>query len=163
MVLFLGKERNRTVTQASEWSSHELRNLLNFWFNSLGLLIMHHCTCMHLWTHYVHTQNSSSSSSGCLFSLDLTLPQRQTEPPLWQTNTVKKSLRVLQTHNKSIHYLQVNSFRKEAYVIYSSMLGGCWAREKEKERWGVFRDKAGGQLRMNSVFVPNSPKRGGNQ
>lgn len=57
----------------------------------------------------------------------------------------------------------MNSFRKEAYVIYSSMLRGCRAQEKEKERWGVFRDKAGGQLRMNSVFVPNSPKRGGNQ
>lgn len=35
--------------------------------------------------------------------------------------------------------------------------------EEEKEKWGVFRDKAGGQLRTNSVFVPNSPKRGGNQ
>lgn len=35
--------------------------------------------------------------------------------------------------------------------------------EVERETWGVFRDKAGGQLRTNSVFVPNSPKRGGNQ
>lgn len=35
--------------------------------------------------------------------------------------------------------------------------------EEEKEKWGVFRDEAGGQLRTNSVSVPNSPKRGGNQ
>lgn len=115
VVLFLGKERNRTVTQASEWSNHELRNLLNFWFNSLGLLLMHHCTCMHLWTHYVHTQNSSSSSSGCLFSLDLTLPQRQTEPLLWQTNTVKKKNPwefYRHTINQSIIYKWTHSERK---------------------------------------------------
>lgn len=35
--------------------------------------------------------------------------------------------------------------------------------EEEKKKWGVFRDEAGGQLRTNSVFVPNSQKRGGNQ
>lgn len=157
MLLFLGKEQNRMVTQASEWSNHELKKLIRSFHH------VHHCTRMHVWTYYAHTQNSSSSTSGCLSSLDLTLPWRQTKPLLWQTNSVKKSLRVLQTHNKSIHYLQVNSFRKEAYVICSSMLRGCWAQEKEKERWAVFRDKAGGQLRMNSVFVPNSPKRGGNQ
>ncbi len=35
--------------------------------------------------------------------------------------------------------------------------------EEETEKRGAFRDEAGGQLRTNSVFVPYSPKRGGNQ
>lgn len=35
--------------------------------------------------------------------------------------------------------------------------------EEEKEKWGVFGDEAGGQLRTNSLSVPNSQKRGGNQ
>lgn len=35
--------------------------------------------------------------------------------------------------------------------------------EAEEEKRGVFRDEAGGQLRTNCVFVPNSPKRVGNQ
>lgn len=102
-----------------------------------------------------------------LSSPTLTLPLRQAKPLLWHaTEKEEKNPRVMQTHNNSIHYLRVNSFRKEAYVIYSSMLRRCWERGggvEVKEKWGVFRDKAGGQLRTNFVSVTNSPKRGGNQ
>lgn len=113
----------------------ELENLLNSWLDSLGRFTM--CIITHVCM-YEHTMCSLEaapcSSSERLSSPNLTLPQRQTKPPLWHCDRKKKSLRVLETHNKSIHYLRVNSFRKEAYVIYSSMLRGCWEREEGKKR-----------------------------
>lgn len=51
----MGKEQLRMVTQAFEWSNHELKNLLNSWFSSLGLFIMCIIACVCMYEHTRHT------------------------------------------------------------------------------------------------------------